>query len=789
MLAIIALLALLMLYFAYLSVAEQVTLSVAQQAYDPGDVASFSSEVNISGRVSNMTFSLNGSDLDLNCSLPFLAEGDFYQYGSCNLSVIVRVPPGHGGGLGYSDGLTELSYLINWTIPERIEGGRYCATLSSWDFPGGELLLVNATCFNISPADLAPPVIRDGRPSNGTYTTDTLAPITATLSDDDSGVDISTLAVVLDGVDITDQCVKAQSFFIYNPEDEYADGTHTVNVSVADNAGNVADPYVWSFTVDTTAPVLIEQRPDDGDLVPNAIGQRFTLRYTEENPETVRLYYKEEGEQFYQYTDLSWCQGGIEETCTVTLDLRGYEAGDVLYYYFMVIDEVQYIASFLPYNVTLTYAPPADVLINEYLAVPLLGEEEFIELYALADVDLSGWMLDDAEGTGSSPYTMPNGTSILADERLVFWGNDTGIVLDDAGDVIRLLNASGSLIDQVTYGSATQNVSSCRYPEGEGNFSDCHPTPGAANEPYTIPPTGCELNFTFATGWNLIAMSCAEPVAASTATAPEKPQPDDDSEVYVASRDMPLRVNAARVKSACEDGIQNHGETGVDCGGPCPPCADSGSTVPATTSSLPAPTSTLPVASTMPSETPPTASCEDGIQNQGETGVDCGGPCPACQQASTENAVTGQAIGVPREDDKKKSHWTDTLTSSAATIAALIAASMAWLFVVATRRSGPVQVSKAESAGTIRLVIENKTNKDLKNVFVDDLVYGLSIDPADVSVDGAPLEARANTIHVSDERLTWDVGVIPPGGKRTLQYRGGDGLVRPVGKISWGGWT
>jgi hypothetical protein len=47
---------------------------------------------------------------------------------------------------------------------------------------------------------------------------------------------------------------------------------------------------------------------------------------------------------------------------------------------------------------------------------------------------------------------------------------------------------------------------------------------------------------------------------------------------------------------SCSDGIQNQGETGVDCGGPCPAC--------------------------------PT--CGDGIQNQGETGIDCGGPCPAC---------------------------------------------------------------------------------------------------------------------------------------------------------------
>ncbi len=48
--------------------------------------------------------------------------------------------------------------------------------------------------------------------------------------------------------------------------------------------------------------------------------------------------------------------------------------------------------------------------------------------------------------------------------------------------------------------------------------------------------------------------------------------------------------------ATCSDGIQNQGETGVDCGGPCAAC--------------------------------PT--CNDGIQNQGETGIDCGGPCVAC---------------------------------------------------------------------------------------------------------------------------------------------------------------
>ena len=48
--------------------------------------------------------------------------------------------------------------------------------------------------------------------------------------------------------------------------------------------------------------------------------------------------------------------------------------------------------------------------------------------------------------------------------------------------------------------------------------------------------------------------------------------------------------------ATCFDGIKNNGETGIDCGGPCPPC--------------------------------PT--CDDGIKNQEETGIDCGGPCPPC---------------------------------------------------------------------------------------------------------------------------------------------------------------
>ena len=54
--------------------------------------------------------------------------------------------------------------------------------------------------------------------------------------------------------------------------------------------------------------------------------------------------------------------------------------------------------------------------------------------------------------------------------------------------------------------------------------------------------------------------------------------------------------------ATCSDGVQNQGESGLDCGGPCSNAC---------------------------------ATCVDGSLNQGEESVDCGGPCPSCGQQST----------------------------------------------------------------------------------------------------------------------------------------------------------
>ena len=67
----------------------------------------------------------------------------------------------------------------------------------------------------------------------------------------------------------------------------------------------------------------------------------------------------------------------------------------------------------------------------------------------------------------------------------------------------------------------------------------------------------------------------------------------------------------------CNDGIQNGDETGVDCGGSCPNTCN-----------------------------PPT--CNDGIQNGDETGVDCGGSCPnTCNPPTCNDGIqNGDETGV-----------------------------------------------------------------------------------------------------------------------------------------------
>lgn len=132
-------------------------------------------------------------------------------------------------------------------------------------------------------------------------------------------------------------------------------------------------------------------------------------------------------------------------------------------------------------------------IINEILARPGFDWnrdgrvdvlDEFIEIKNLTaiDINLGGWRLDKADSGAS--FTLPSRT-LKPGERAAFYGSDTGFLLSDGGETIRLISPGGKIYDAYTYAFArAADQSFCRLPDGNvfGSwFEDCIPTPNLSN--------------------------------------------------------------------------------------------------------------------------------------------------------------------------------------------------------------------------------------------------------------------------------------------------------------------
>lgn len=85
----------------------------------------------------------------------------------------------------------------------------------------------------------------------------------------------------------------------------------------------------------------------------------------------------------------------------------------------------------------------------------------------------------------------------------------------------------------------------------------------------------------------------------------------------------------------CTDGIKNGNETGIDCGGSCPAC-------PTCTDGIKNGNET---GVDCGGSCPVCPTCTDGVKNGNETGIDCGGSCPACPTC-TDGIKNGNETGV-----------------------------------------------------------------------------------------------------------------------------------------------
>jgi len=107
---------------------------------------------------------------------------------------------------------------------------------------------VGATDSNSFTFDNYAPTISSLSPASGSSTTNTQPTISAALSDSGSGVDNSSVIIKVDNVNQTSNTTVTYSSISYTPASALSYASHTVNVTVSDNASNTGYSE-WSFTV------------------------------------------------------------------------------------------------------------------------------------------------------------------------------------------------------------------------------------------------------------------------------------------------------------------------------------------------------------------------------------------------------------------------------------------------------------------------------------------------------------------------------------------------------------
>ena len=109
---------------------------------------------------------------------------------------------------------------------------------------------IKAACkVTVSKAtDKIGPTVSDLKPANGQNIGDLRRPEISATFNDESGVDIDSIKLLFDGVDVSANISKENQTIKYSVAEDLADGTHGVLVEVKDNLGNLTSQE-WKFTV------------------------------------------------------------------------------------------------------------------------------------------------------------------------------------------------------------------------------------------------------------------------------------------------------------------------------------------------------------------------------------------------------------------------------------------------------------------------------------------------------------------------------------------------------------
>ena len=138
------------------------------------------------------------------------------------------------------------------------------------------------------------------------------------------------------------------------------------------------------------------------------------------------------------------------------------------------------------------------VVINEIMAsnMTTIADEngefnDWIELYNTSGsaVDLGSWFLTD-NPANLTKWDFPTNTSIAAHGYLIIWADEdssqgplhTNFKLSALGEQLMLINASGAVVQNITFGAQTTDKGYARSPNGTGSFIIKNPTFKANND-------------------------------------------------------------------------------------------------------------------------------------------------------------------------------------------------------------------------------------------------------------------------------------------------------------------
>ncbi len=105
----------------------------------------------------------------------------------------------------------------------------------------------------VTTSDSIPPAISSGTPASGSIIIEEKPFVSAEYSDNLSGIDISSVMVLVDGTNVTPECNITATGLSYLPFNALGQGEHAINVTIADLAGN-QQSLQWSFTIALSIP-------------------------------------------------------------------------------------------------------------------------------------------------------------------------------------------------------------------------------------------------------------------------------------------------------------------------------------------------------------------------------------------------------------------------------------------------------------------------------------------------------------------------------------------------------